>query len=244
MSRTPAATARRRDEVWYPETDEETVGETDFHMLALIWLRQALEDFFAARPTVYVASDLFLYYVEGNPYRNKAPDVMVVKGVSRRRRRVFLTWEEGAVPCTVFEIVSGRSYHDDTGPKVREYAAIGVKEYFLFDPEEGAYLKPPLVGYRLRGGDYAKLPPAADGSVTSRELGLVLRAEGPMLRLADARTGALILTREERAEQERLLREQERQRIEALAREVEQLRAELNRLQAARKPTRRGKKKT
>src|SRR5262249_31289817 len=74
------------DGVYYPETDEETVGETDFHMLALIWLRQGLEDFLALIPTIYVASDLFLYFVRGDPTRVRSPDVMVVKGVARRRR--------------------------------------------------------------------------------------------------------------------------------------------------------------
>jgi hypothetical protein len=154
---------------------------------------------------------------------------MVVKGVSRRRRRIFQTWREKAVPCTVFEIASTFSYQDDTGPKLLEYATIGVKEYFVFDPE-GEYLEPVLVGYRLQDSEYVQLEPAADGSLLSRELGLRLRPEGPMLRLLDAKTGEPIPTREERAA--------------ALAEENERLRAELARLQAAQKPQRRGKRKS
>src|SRR5208283_6128184 len=71
----------------YPSEDREPVGETDWHMMALIWLREALEDHFAGREDVKVASDMFLYYVEGDPSACKAPDVMVIPGVNKRLRR-------------------------------------------------------------------------------------------------------------------------------------------------------------
>jgi Uma2 family endonuclease len=256
MPRTTTTTRRKPGEVFYPEEDDFKMGETDSHSIARMLLRQALEDFFAAQRTVYIASDLFLYWVEGSPQYKRAPDAMVVKGVSRRRRRIFQTWREGAVPCAVFEIVSMYTYLEDTGPKFRDYATIGVREYFLFDPE-GEHLDPALLGYELQGGEYVQLMPAADGSLGSRELGLRMRAEESMLRLIDAATGTPIPTRDERAEQERRAKEQERQRAEqerrakeqerqradALAKKVERLEAELDRLQAPKQPSRRGKKK-
>ena len=38
----------------YPDSDGRNLGETDFHNIALILLRQALEDRYARRKDVYV----------------------------------------------------------------------------------------------------------------------------------------------------------------------------------------------
>jgi Uma2 family endonuclease len=225
------------EEIYYPETDEEPMGETDVHVLAMILLREGLEDFFAPQPRVYVASNLFVYYVEGDPSRNKSPDVMVVKGVARRFREIFKCWEEGAVPCTTFEIASKRTWREDLGPKREEYARIGVNEYIVFDPQ-AEYLNPVLQGWRLSRRRYVPLPPAADGSLVSQELGLRLVPEGYVLRLIDARTGERVLTRAEQIEHER-------HRADALAAELERLRAERAQSEARRKPSRRnGKRKS
>jgi Uma2 family endonuclease len=229
MSRFAEPRLATKAEVYYPEEDDNLMGETDFHMDALILLREGLEDHFAEEPRVYVASDMFVYYVEGDPRRCKSPDVMVVKGVARRRRRIFKTWEEGVVPCTAFEISSGKTWREDVGAKRREYAQIGVIEYIVFDPE-GVYLQPVLRGWRLGGRRYVAMKPAADGSLESRELGLRMVPEGVLLRLIDVRSGKPIPTRTERAE--------------ALAAEVERLRAELAQAQQAHKPPRRGRKKS
>jgi Uma2 family endonuclease len=235
MARSSERQSTVLEEVYYPETDEEPMGETDFHAIAMILLREGLVDFFAPQPRVYVASNMFLYYVEGDATRNKSPDVMVVKGVGKHFREVFKTWEEGAVPSVAFEIVSKRTRREDVGPKRREYARIGVNEYFLFDPQ-GRYLEPVLQGYRLTGRRYMPLPAAADGSLTSEELGLRLVPEGYLLRLTDARTGERVLTREEKAERERV-------RADALAAEVERLRAEKAQSEVGRKSSRRNHKR-
>src|SRR5262249_7260937 len=137
----------------------------------------------------------------------------------------------------------------DVGPKRREYARIGVSEYFIFD-SEGSYLRPVLQGYRLQGRRYVPLTPAADGSLVSQELGLRLVPEGHMLRLIDARTGKPVLTRpgqagetRERAERERERAKREGERAEALWAEVEGLRAEKAQAEAGRKSTRRNHKR-
>jgi Uma2 family endonuclease len=221
-------------QVYYPDSEEDPMGETDFHAFAMIMLREGLEDFFAPRRRVYVAANLFLYYVEGSPSHNKSPDAMVVKGVEKHFRRVFKTWEEGAVPCTAFEITSERTWQEDVGPKFQVYQRIGIKEYILFDPE-GESLNPRLQGFRLRRGEYQPLPSAADGSLGSKELGLRLVPEGLMLRLIDLKTGKPVLTRAEQAEQAR-------QQAAALAAEVERLRAALAKAEAGKKSGRGGKK--
>jgi len=217
MSSLPKTLAETDDDEFYPSSDGEPVGETDWHIWALILLREGLEDHFAERQDVYVASDLFLYYVKGDRNASKAPDAMVVKGVAKHFRRSFRTWVEKAMPCVIIELASGKTWQEDLGPKRALYARLGVAEYFVFDPE-AAYLNPALQGFRLKGKKYVPLVAAVDESLTSKELGLRLLAEDHMLRLIDARTGQPILTRQERAEQEK-------QRADALEAELKRLRA-------------------
>jgi Uma2 family endonuclease len=205
----------------YPDADGRFMGDTDFHNDAMIHVRQGLEDHFADSPRVYVASNLILYYKEDDPKSRKDPDVLVAKGVGKHRRRSFRVWEEKTMPCVLFEIASRKTWRSDLDEKRHLYASIGVKEYFLFDPE-GKYLKPVLQGFRTVKGKSVPMKPAADGSLVSKELGLRLVPEGAMLRLIDIHTGQPILTRTERAEQEKQRAEQEKQRAEQEERRAEQ----------------------
>jgi Uma2 family endonuclease len=113
----------------YPESDGQPMGESDPHTNAVIWLRQALKDFFARHTNVYVASQLMLYYEQGNPAGHRDPDVMVVRGVGRHQRLSFRVWEEGTLPCVVFEIASANTWREDIGPKRELYARLGIAEY-------------------------------------------------------------------------------------------------------------------
>jgi len=199
------------------------MAETGLHVQAIMLLFQALLD---ARPaTDFVAADMFWFWEEDHPESRVAPDVMVVKGVGRSDRRSFFTWREGgAVPCVVFEMASENTWREDLGEKRRLYERLGVREYIMFDPE-GEYLRPRLRGFRLLEGRYELIDPDADDRLRSEELGLMLKAEGLMLRLFDGTTGAPVLTRQERVEQERRLVEQERRRADTLAAEVDRLKA-------------------
>ena len=70
------------------------MGEMDVHIDALIYLREALKDYFREAPQVYVAGNMLLYYEEGNPAACVAPDVFVVQGVAKHERRIYKLWEE------------------------------------------------------------------------------------------------------------------------------------------------------
>ena len=202
----------------YPSREGQPLGETWLHVQAIMLLHQALEDFFRNRRDVFVASDLLWYWQEGSNQKI-APDVMVVPGVGTQPRRSFFSWEEnGAVPAVVFEMASENTWRDDVDDKYDQYERLGVREYFLFDPE-GLYLVPRLQGYRLNGTAYRRL---RQTELTS-ELGFGLRAEGPMLRLTDLKTGQPIPTRAEAVEIER-------KRADALQIDVERLRARLQQL--------------
>jgi Uma2 family endonuclease len=209
----------------YPESDGKPMGETDVHIDAVIYLREALRDYFRDDPQVYVAGNMLLYYEEGNPAACVAPDVFVVQGVAKGERRTYRLWEEGQPPSVVFEITSRGTRLEDLGTKRAVYAMLGVQEYFLYDPL-GEYLRPPLQGYRLQEGEYQRILPEANGGLTSQTLVLELQVEEGRLRLVNPATGERLLTPAEA---------QAAHRAEASARraaeaELERLRTELARL--------------
>jgi Uma2 family endonuclease len=194
----------------YPDSDGRPMGDTEFHTQALHWLLDALKDYYAAVPNVYIASNIIMYYKQGDPKTRRDPDILVAKGVGKHRRRAFRVWEEKVVPCVLFEVASKDTWRVDVDKKPAEYAGIGVKEYFVFDPE-GKYLDPALQGFRTVKGKPVPMKRAADGSLVSKQLGLRFVAEGEMLRLIDVETGEPIPTKDERNEQDRQRAEQERQ---------------------------------
>ena len=69
-----------RREVNYPDSDGKPLAETDVHRELMLHLIDALRRHFLGNPTVYVSGNLFVYYEEGNPGANVAPDVFVVRG--------------------------------------------------------------------------------------------------------------------------------------------------------------------
>ncbi len=189
------------NEVYYPESDGEPMAETELHLEEMVYVWEALKERFENEPDVFVGANLFLYYRKGDPSAVVAPDGFVVKGVPKllpgnRRRRKYLLWEEGQVPCFVMETTSESTRSQDTDTKKGDYERLGVDEYFQFDPL-GDYLNPRLQGFRLVAGRYRPMRPNPDGSLVSQTTGVVFRPDGPQLRLTDAVTGTPLLRREE-----------------------------------------------
>ena len=208
------------DGIYYPSSDGKPMAETDFHVLAIRLLLDALDDVFAGRSDVYVAGNVNWFWEQGSRQLRRAPDVMVVFGVEKGPRRSFRSWNEGgAVPAVCFEMASERTWKKNLGEVRADYEANGVREYFVFDPTR-EYIGSPLIGYRRRGRRFQRLRPDQVGGMESEELGLCLVPEGNMLRLVRPGTGDRILTREELAAAERA-------RISALAAEVARLKAQL-----------------
>ncbi len=170
--------------IYYPESDGKPVGETEFHVMALLGLLQTLRTHYRLDDHVYVGGNMLFYYVEGNPAEFKVPDVFVVKGIAKQMRRTYKLWEEQVAPCVIFEITSRGTRREDFGAKRALYERLGVREYYLFDPM-AEYLRPPLQGFTLAVGRYQPLTPQEDGTIWSQELGLDLRPEGATLRLFD-----------------------------------------------------------
>ena len=226
---------------YYPDSDEEPMAETNLHWEATVYCKESLQLHYALRDDVYVASDNFLYFVEGQPRSVVSPDCYVVFGVARGLRDTYKTWEEnGRTPDVVIELTSKKTRKEDTGRKFEIYQDIlRVAEYFLFDPTAD-YIRTRLTGYRLQEDGYVPITPDANGRLYSEQMGLVLFVEGDRLRILDPRSGKVFMTDLEtrihaeqearRARQQQERAEREAQRANAAEAEIARLRAELEAL--------------
>ena len=221
--------------VHYPDTDGEPLAETDFQFNPLTEMVHALRVRYEDRPDVYVAGDMFVYYRMNDASANVAPDVFAVFGVDKHTRRSYMVWREGKAPDFVMEIASASSYDRDIGHKRDVYAAIGVTEYWRFDPLRECF-DPPLAGERLVNGVYEPIAVFEDASGILRGysalMGLDICVRDDLLRLYDPinRNWLLNLSESEaaRLESETARLEAETARIEAEA----SLRAAAERTQA------------
>ena len=194
------------DAVVYPTSDGRPMAETEVHGECMMYVTYALRRYFPkrGREDVYVGSNNFLYYEQGDPRAVVAPDVYVVVGApATPPRDTYMLWNEPKEPDFVLEVTSASTRRDDERRKRDVYAALGVREYFLYDPR-AEYLRPPLQGFRLQDGEYRALPAVTVMSnravaVTSEVLGLELRddREARLVRLRDPATGCDLLTYEE-----------------------------------------------
>src|SRR5437870_711767 len=125
--------ARQRETV-YRDSDGKPMAESDLHRDEMMRLIQTFQAAFADHDDVYVTGNLLLYYEEGNPRASVSPDLMVVKGTGKHRRRTYLLWQEGIVPCFVIEVTSPTTRREDQRRKRDLYARLGVAELVLYDP--------------------------------------------------------------------------------------------------------------
>ena len=186
------------DAVVYPCSDGQPMAETQIHGECMMYVTAALRRWFEkhGRADVYVGSNNFLYYERGNPRAVVAPDVYVVLGApASPPRDTYMLWNEPKGPDFVLEVTSASTRRDDERRKRDVYAALGVSEYFLYDPR-AEYLAPPLQGFRLHDGEYRRLPAVTvlskrEVAVASEVLGLELRdeREARMVRLHDCAAG-------------------------------------------------------
>ena len=184
----------------YPESNGLPLAETRFQYDSLTYAAGALEVYFQNRPDVAVEGNRLLYYVEGDIHSRVAPDVFVVFGAPKRRRRTYLLWQVPKGPDFVLEVTSRSTWRHDQGTKRDLYARLGVKEYWLFDPT-GDWLEPRLQGHQLAGGAYERLAPTGieggERLLRSAVLGLDVYVDAGELRFRDPRTGRKLLSLEE-----------------------------------------------
>lgn len=178
--------ANNRKEVYYPTEERKKMGETDYQHLQISILEQALRLFLMDKKDVYLASDLIVYYEEGNPNRRFAPDLMICFGVENKMRRTYKLWEEKVVPQVVVEVVSKETWQKDVTTKRRLYERLGIAEYFVIDPEY-KYLPSPLFAYRLEFGELVRQS-INNNRIFSSALGLELVDTGKEFRFFNQET--------------------------------------------------------
>ena len=182
------------EDVFYPSSDgkpmAENMWQADVILYATIELR-------SARPDALVAPAILMYPERGNNRNRISPDVLVALGIGTDNRWNYLVWKEGKPPDWVLE-VAAPGKEKDRICKRRRYAAMGVPEYWMFDPKGDAYPRgtPRLQGFELVDGAYQPLEPrpAAGGRrerrmIRSKVLGLGIRTDGALLRFRDPATG-------------------------------------------------------
>ena len=203
------------DERSLPSSDDEPMADSDTQLWPLTYSIHAIAARFADRGDVYVSGDLFVHYLARNeagmPVRGQiAPDVLVVFGAEDRVRDSYVVWREGRPPDFVMEVSSNRSWRRDRVEKRAIYEAMGVTEYFIYDPRE-KFRPPRLIGLRLQQGRYLEIPfeTLANGEpgLRSATLGLYAQVDDDgRLRWFDPTGGEYLRTY---AEQDRERREAE-----------------------------------
>ena len=185
------------DGIFYPATDGAPLpdGAEQYH--EFLHVNTLLQIHYADQPRIIVSGNTFVYYDQGRPGRNIAPDCYVAFDVNRDEiisQEHYRIWVVGKPPDFALEIASKHTAHNDLVPKRELYAAIGIGEYWRYDPsEDSRYYGEQLVGERLVDGEYQRLPMAPDAEGRPRgyspTLELDLVWEERILRFYDPSTG-------------------------------------------------------
>ncbi len=181
------------EKISYPAGDGAPVAESYAHMYVMFITFEILRQYLAGRRATVLANQ-FLYYAQGFPKLRVAPDVMVIFDVAPGGRDSYKIWEELAVPSVIFEITSKITQNKDQEYKKDLYEALGVREYWLFDPK-GEWIEEQLRGYQLVEDKYSQI---RDG--ISRVLQLRLEPSGELINFYRLDNGQKLLTPEELAQ--------------------------------------------
>jgi Uma2 family endonuclease len=130
-------TAKQIDEDrLYPSSDGEPMADNTEQYKWIVTIKENLEILFAAVDNIFIAADLLWYPVPSTQIASMAPDVMVVFGRPKGKRKSYLQWKEDNIPPqVVFEILSDSNTEKKMQQKLEFYAEYGVEEYYIYDPE-------------------------------------------------------------------------------------------------------------
>ena len=228
------------DDEGYPHSDGAPLAQNTQQLDQIVYAISALKTFLHERfPDAFAASDLLIYPRRHDLRASVVPDAFVAFGAGDHARLSYKLWEGEPVPAFVLEVLSGTTADKDLGEKRDKYAAMGVREFWVFDPF-GRRIWARVAGYRLRAGRYRPIPPLPTArGYASDALGLEFRAEGDNLRIHDPVSGEDLQSHREgqidkRAAQRRAAAEAER--ANALAAENARLRRRLERYESGLTP--------
>lgn len=218
------------DGVYYPEQRDDDMGETSIHAKLISKFLMMLLHFFDGSEDVFVTSNMNLYFIEGNPRKWYAPDLLVAFGVPNVERSSYLLWREEIFPQVIIEIASEKTWRNDIDEKLRLYEEKGAEEYYVLD-SEFAFLSAPLLAFRRQGRNLVQLK-IINERVFSPRLGLEIVREADTFRLFNPNTNEFLMTLEESERKRQLdLQKSERKRREDKL-EIERLKAEIERLKS------------
>ena len=142
----------------------------------------------------YVSMDRWLRMDPNDPSDRLLPDLLLARDLQDREwdNDEYLPWVVGKAPEVLAEFLSPSSVSADLVGKPKRYGALGVREYFVFDPD-GSFGVPPLQGWELRADGKGPELPVVGGGIASRLLPIrFVLAEGH-IGVVDARSGELAL---------------------------------------------------
>ena len=223
-------------EIDYPDSDGNPMSDNTEQYRWIVIIKENLEIMFADDPNVFIAGDLLWYPVRYSRKR-AAPDVMVIIGRPKGRRGSYKQWLEDNIPPQVaIEILSpsnkDRRGLDSLEDKFDFYENHGVKEYYIYDPDDFV-----LEGWQRLGDRLIKIPSMMDWVspilgirfdwATGQEL-VLSRPDGQRFlssieldhRLQQSKIQ--VWQEQQRAEQERKRAEAHRQRAEQESQRAEQ----------------------
>lgn len=178
------------DDDGYPFSDGKPV-ESTIHDDLRVYAKAALRVRYAARREVLVASDLGVFFERGDRTAVVVPDMFVAFAAGRGDRLSYKVWEEGEVPDFVLELLSVSTWRRDVEAKPLLYEALGVREFWIFDPL--GRLSDPMIGRRLdASGTYRPVPAVRGGGWRSDVLGLDLILHAGGFRFRDTVTGEIL----------------------------------------------------
>ena len=131
--------------------------EQEFVVQEILGIMHSRFTGFKTRPDVFLSSNTILCHDPTNLNVRRQPDIYLAFGVDQaaiRRRKLYLPWEAGKPPDLALEVGSESTGSEDTIVKPRVYAAIGISEYWRFDPSGGDHHGEPMSGWVLRHGEY------------------------------------------------------------------------------------------
>ncbi len=179
---------------------------------------------FAVLDDVLLTGEIYVR-IDEEDARELAPDFIFARQVSDPerviRRNGYVISEVGKPPDLVLEVGSRSTGRRDYTVKREGYAALGIREYWRFDPSGGDYHDRHLAGDTLIDGEYVPVEIVVESNGRhwrySQMLDLELWWEEGTLRFRDPASGQFLLTPEELAADrlaERAARETAEERAE------------------------------
>ena len=110
--------------------------------------------------TVVLGEVPIAWEVAGGRAGVRIPDLLIAFRILRARvieQKGYSIREQGKPPDFVLEVASDHTARNDEIVKLLDYAAFGITEYWLFDPDWGRRYAAGLIGWRWENGRYVPI---------------------------------------------------------------------------------------